>query len=211
MNIKEELIEKWKKDGLVKDERLISAFRKIKRENFILKKDLSRVYSDYPLQILGSQTISQPTTIMTMLEALELKETDKVLEIGAGSGYNAALIASICTKGIVYSTEIVEELIPFAKKNLKKEKITNVEVIHTDGSFGLREKSPFDRIISTCACPEIPEPWIDQLKSNGIIVAPVGPVHAQEMIQLRKIKGKIEMKTLGNFMFVPLKGRYGYE
>ncbi len=211
MNAKEELIEKWKKEGIVKDERLINAFRKIKRENFILKKDISHAYSDYPLQILGSQTISQPTTIMTMLEALELKETDKVLEIGAGSGYNAALIASVCSRGFVYSTEIVEELIPFAKKNLKKEKIANVEVIHTDGSFGLREKSPFDRIISTCACPEIPEPWIDQLKSNGIIVAPVGPVHAQEMIQLRKIKGKIEMKTLGNFMFVPLKGRYGYE
>lgn len=211
MNIKEELIEKWKKDGLVTDERLIDAFRKVKRESFILKKDISHVYGDYPLPILGGQTISQPTTIMTMLDALELKETDKVLEIGAGSGYNAALIASVCSRGFVYSTEIVDELIDFARKNLKKAGIKNVEVLHSDGSFGLREKAPFDKIISTCACPEIPEPWLDQLKSNGIIVAPVGPMHSQEMMKLRKAKGKIEIKTLGDFMFVPLKGKYGYE
>lgn len=211
MTEKEELIRKWQETGLVKDKRLIEAFKKIKREKFVLKDNLSHAYGDYPLPILGGQTISQPSTIMLMLEALELKETDKVLEIGAGSGYNAALIATVCSKGFVYSTEIVEELIDFAKSNLKNAGINNVEIIHSDGSEGFKKGAPYDKIVATCACPEIPELWLDQLKLGGIIAAPVGPMYAQEMVRLKKTKDRLDIKTLGDFMFVPLKGRHGYE
>jgi len=208
--IKKKLIEYWRESKTISDERLFSAFMEIPREAFILKENIEYAYNDYPLPIFGGQTISQPTTIMIMLEALELKEDDKVLEIGTGSGYNAALISRICKKGMVYSTEIVPELVEFARKNLKKIGIKNVKVIEWDGSMGYEKEAPYDKIISTAAAPEIPKPWLDQLKINGIIVSPVGPSYAQEMMKIRKTRKGIQIKELGSFIFVPLKGKYGY-
>lgn len=204
------LIRYWLENRLVSDKRVIAAFEKIPRENFVTEEQLEHAYEDYPLPILGGQTISQPTTVAIMLEALSLKETDRVLEIGAGSGYNATLIAAICKKGFVYSTEIIPELASFAKENLKKTNIKNAEVVLADGSFGYAEHEPYDKIISTAAVPEIPRAWVEQLKIGGIIVAPVGPVHSQEMLKIKKQKNKLDIESLGSFMFVPLKGKYGY-
>jgi protein-L-isoaspartate(D-aspartate) O-methyltransferase len=117
----------------------------------------------------------------------------------------------VSEKGFVYSIEIIEELAEFAKKNLKKLGIKNVEVVEKDGSEGLKEKAPFDRIIVTAACPDIPKTLIDQLKDGGMMVIPVGNLYLQDMLVVKKMKGKIEKKSIGSFMFVPLVGKYGFK
>ncbi len=207
---KQSLIDYWIKNNIVTDKRVISAFKKIKRENFVLEAFRSDAYDDVPLPILKEQTISQPTTVAMMLEFLELRPGLKVLEIGAGSGYNAALIAEIVGKeGMVITTEVIKELAEFAEGNLKNAKIKNVKVIHADGSKGWPTNAPYDRIICTAAAPKIPEVYIKQLKEGGIIVIPVGPQYCQAMIKGKKVKGKLETKNLGSFMFVPLVGKFG--
>jgi len=210
--MKEELIEYWKDSGIIKDKKLLDTFRAVPREYFIREDSKDSAYGDYPLPIGYEQTISQPTTIMIMSQALELKQNIKVLEIGAGSGYQAALIAKVIgNKGKVITTEIIPELADFAKNNLKKANICNVEVIHQDGSQGYEKEEPYQRIIVTAACPQIPPPLIEQLDDNGILVAPVGSlVYGQQMIKLKKKDNNITIKNLGNFVFVPLKGKYGY-
>jgi len=211
MNLKEELIKFWEERGLIKDERLFDAFRAIDRKKFVPKEYLDEAYGDYPLPIEKGQTISQPSTVLIMIQALELKETDKVFEVGTGSGWCAALIAWICKKGKVFTTEIIPELIKFANKNLKKFDLKNLKVLEIDGSEGYAKQAPYDKIIVTAACPKIPEPLIEQLKEGGIIVAPVGAWFGQKMIKARKVKGKLVKENLGYFMFVPLKGKYGYK
>jgi len=206
--MKKSLVEMWKKDGTVKDKRILKAFKEIPRERFIHEELVADAYEDSPLPIGYGQTISQPTTIMIMIEALELKKTDKVLEVGAGSGYNAALMSRLCKK--VYTVEIVPELVHFARENLKTCGIRNVEVIGGDGSTGYEPEAPYDKIMITAGCPTIPKPIIDQLKDGGIIVAPVGSRWEQEMAKLKKVKGKLEKENLGYFVFVPLIGRYGH-
>ena len=212
MNKKQALLDYWKKNKIISDKRVFEAFKKVKREDFVLKEFKSDAYEDVPLPILKEQTISQPTTVMMMLEFLELKPGMNVLEIGTGSGYNAALMAEVVgPKGRVYTTETIEDLVDFAKKNLKKAKITNVRVIHTDGSKGWPTGAPYDRIICTAAAPKIPEVYIKQLKEGGIIVIPVGPLYGQVMVKGKKVKNKLETERLGDFMFVPLKGKHGHQ
>lgn len=206
---KEFLIRSWSDSGLIKDTRLINAFRSVQREHFVTKDYLKEAYADYPLPIHAEQTISQPTTVMIMLQALELSENDKVLDIGAGSGYNAALISKIARK--VISIEIVPELAAYAKGNLKKARIRNVKVVLGDGSKGYGKEAPYDKIIVTAACPSIPEPLIGQLKENGIMIAPIGDFYGQKMIKGVKKRSKLESVELGDFSFVPLKGEYGYD
>ena len=209
---KEQLIGYWLKSGIVKNQRIISVFRAIKREGFVLEEFRKEAYSDTALPILAGQTISQPTTVVGMLEALELKPGMNILEIGAGSGYNAALMGRIVgKKGRVFTTEIIPGLVSFARQNLNKAGIENVKVICTDGSIGYVGGSPYDRIIVTAASPEIPEELIQQLKEGGIIVIPVGGELGQTMIKARKTKGKLVRQELGEYIFVPLKGKYGYE
>ena len=207
---KEFLIKGWKESGTVRNPLILSAFEKIKREDFVLPDYRERAYDDTPLPIPSGQTISQPSTVVTFLEALELNEKCKVLEIGSGSGYNAALLGAVCKKGKVFSTEFVDELAEFAKGNIKKAGLRNVKVIKWDGTKGYQKEAPYDRIICTAAVPEIPEVWIKQLKINGIVVAPVGPMYSQTLIKVRKIKKGIKISELGGFVFVPAKGEYGY-
>lgn len=211
MPSKEQLMEHWISSGIIKDKKVIDAFKKVPRELFVAEERKEEAYGDYPLPIGEGQTISQPTTVMIMTKALELKEGDKVLEIGSGSGYQAAIIAKIVkNKGKVTSTEIVEYLVELAKINIKKLKLKNVEIIKHDGSKGYVKEAPYDKIIITAACPRIPKPLIEQLREGGIIVAPVGDMNEQSMIRGRKTKGKLVEENLGNFMFVPLKGKHGY-
>lgn len=207
--MKQQLMDYWLSSGIIKDKKLINAFKAIPREKFIDKSFLNEAYGDYPLPIGMGQTISQPTTVMIMIEALELKPTDKVLEVGAGSGYCAAIMAKLAKK--VITTEIIPELAQFAKKNMKKNRIKNVTVVEYDGSKGYEKQAPYDKIMITAACPSIPTPLINQLKENGIILAPVGGFFDQRMIKGIKIKGKLETHSLGYFRFVPLKGKYGYK
>lgn len=207
---KQDLIDHWVASGIVKDNSVMDAFKKIPREQFI-KDNVEEAYADCPLSIGEGQTISQPTTVVMMTQALELEEGHKVLEIGSGSGYQAAIISEIIgKKGKIISTEIVPELADFARQNIKKLGLRNVEIITHDGSKGYEKEAPYDRIIVTAACPEIPRPLVSQLKENGIIIAPVGGMNEQAMIKARKRNGRLAEENLGNFVFVPLKGRYGY-
>lgn len=204
--MKEALICYWQSTGLITDRRLLEAFRNIPREEFVLQEYRHRAYDDVALPIIADQTISQPTTVLIMIQALELQPSDKVLEIGAGSGYNAAVMAQLCSR--VISTEIVPELARFAAQNLKKAGIQNVEVVEWDGSQGYAQEAPYDRIIVTAACKAIPQPLVEQLKEQGIILAPVGEQYNQTMIKGRKIKGRLITEELGSFAFVPLQGSY---
>ncbi|MFH1642735.1 MAG: protein-L-isoaspartate(D-aspartate) O-methyltransferase [Nanoarchaeota archaeon] len=204
MTDKKELIKHFQ--SFINDKRLLKAFESVPRENFI--SDKKHAYGDFALPIGFGQTISQPTTVMIMTQALELKKGLKILEIGSGSGYQTALISKIIgLSGKIYTTEIIPELANVAKTNLKYYR--NIEVLNYDGSIGHEQKAPFDRIIITAACPSIPQPLIEQLDNNGILVAPVGSLTGgQEMVKLRK--PGLKQEFLGRFVFVPLKGKHGY-
>ncbi|MBI2651589.1 protein-L-isoaspartate(D-aspartate) O-methyltransferase [Candidatus Woesearchaeota archaeon] len=212
MQQKIELMEFWKKNLGFSDAEL-NAFKEVNREDFVPEDVKGRVYEDMPLPLLRGKTISQPTTVMLMTHALELKPNEKVFEVGTGSGYQAAIIAKIIgAKGMVITTEVIPELVSFAKQNLAKANIKNVEVYEDDGSQGVQSQAPFDKIIITAACREFPKPLLEQLKTGGMIVGPVGNRDEQEMV--RGIKGKdskLQLDFLGHFLFSPLYGKYGFE
>lgn len=208
----EKLIEGIKCLDYLKSKNIEAALRKYKREHFVPEGMKHLAYRDFPISIGFNQTISQPSTVVAMTEALEVKKDDKVLEIGTGSGWQAAILSYLVEeKGFVYTIEIIEELAEFAKKNLKKLGIKNVEIFEKDGSEGLKEKAPFDKIIVTAACPDVPKPLLDQLKDGGTMVLPIGNLYLQDMFVVKKSKGKIEKKSIGSFMFVPLVGKYGFK
>ena len=212
MNSKQDLAEYWIRNGIIKDNRVIKAFMHVKRELFVSEEYKLHAYGDYPVPIPGGQTISQPTTVMMMTEALDVKIGNKILEVGAGSGYQAAILSKLVgNNGKVITTEIVEELIDYANSNINRAGIKNVKIIHYDGSQGYSKEAPYDRIIVTAACPSMPEPLVKQLKENGIIVAPIGSRYSQEVIKGRKIKDELVTETLGDFVFVPLRGKYGFD
>ncbi len=191
----------------------LEAFVKIRREDFIPEELKNVAYNDTPLPILRGKTISQPTTVMLMTHALELEEGNKVFEVGAGSGYQSAIIAEIVgPKGKVITTEVIPELVQFSRKNLKRAGITNVDVYEADGSRGFEKEAPYDRIIMTAAAKEFPKPLVDQLKVGGIIVGPVGDQSEQEMVKATKREDKsLSYDFLGQFLFSPLYGKYGFE
>jgi len=205
MNFEEKnrkLIEELKREG-IKDKKVLDAIKNIPRHLFVKKEHLDEAYGNYPLPIDHEATISQPYTIAFMLENLELKKGQKVLELGTGSGWNASLIAYIIYPGKVYTTEINPELVKFAKENIKKVKLKNIEVIQAKG-IGYKTASPYDRIIVTAASRDIPKELIEQLKDNGVMLIPVGE-YTQKVIKIKKIRDKIKTEDLGDFMFVPLK------
>lgn len=203
------LIERWESQKVV-GKPVIAAFRKVPRELFVLPEYQDQAYLDEPLPIPAGQTISQPTTVVLMLDALEVRPGMKVLEIGAGSGYNAALLGVLVgPKGKVITIEIIPELAAFARKNLAKAGITNVTVVKADGSKGYAKEAPYDRIICTAAAPRIPQVLVNQLKDNGILLIPVGSGYLQKMVRARKVKGELETEELGDYVFVPLVGEYG--
>ncbi len=190
-----------------------NAFLEVKRELFVPEGMRDSAYIDEALPIGYNQTISQPSTIAIMLEMLELKQGQKVLEIGSGCGYVLALLSRIAgEKGKVFGIEKLKELVEISKKNLLSQGAKNVSVLEGDGSLGLQEQAPFDRIIVSAACPFVPKPLFDQLKEGGIIVAPVGDQFTQEIQQLKKKNGKPLKKNYAGsfFAFVPLKGKFGF-
>lgn len=196
----------------ISDPAVLAAFREVPREKFVPPhlQDLS--YIDAPLDIGEGQTISQPYTVAAMTQLLELKPSDKVLEVGTGSGYQAAILAEIVRRGKVFSIERIESLAERARKTLKNLKYLNVELIVGDGSRGLPDKAPFDAIIVTAAAPKIPQPLIEQLAAGGRLVAPIGGDFLQEMIRVTKNKdGSIRQEKFGGYRFVPLVGEYGWE
>lgn len=209
----DELVKSIKASGYLKSKAIENALRKVPRNLFVPKNIEELAYRDCPLSIGHGQTISQPSTVVAMTEALQPKAGQKILEIGAGSGWQAALLGRIVgKKGHVWTIERIEELVDMAKKNMRSAKIKNVDVVHGDGSVGLPSHAPFDRIIVTAACPSIPRILVDQLKPRGRLVVPVGDLYLQVMTVVTKTaKGKLEREEMGNFMFVPLIGRYGFK
>jgi protein-L-isoaspartate(D-aspartate) O-methyltransferase len=196
-----------------------SAFRAVPREEFVRDNSKRAAYQDTPLSIGLGQTISAPHMCVIMCEGLDLKPGHKVLEIGAGSGYHAALCAELVSphgssnQGHVYTVEIVEGLIEFAKNNLERTGYSDrVTLIHGDGGLGLPEFAPFNRILVAAAAPQIPRPLIEQLAPSGIMLIPVGSRgFYQELMMVQKDEdGKITERRWGGVAFVPLTGTFGY-
>ena len=206
-----DLIQKLKNDVL-KSEEIEEALKKVPREYFVPKELADKAYEDFPLPIGYGQTISQPWTVVFMTEMLDVKKGQKILEVGAGSGWQAALLGYLVgPEGKVYTVETYKELVEFARKNISKVGLNNVEIIHGDGTLGLEREAPFDRIIITAATPKIPPPLEEQLKEGGKLVAPVGNAFTQKMVLFEKTKLGLEpVREMGYFKFVPLVGRYGF-
>lgn len=202
------LVAHLRQEGIA-DKRVLNAFCSVQRELFVPESLREHAYEDRALPLGSGQTISQPYTVALMLKALNVCAGQKVLEIGTGSGYNAALLSQLVGKeGRVVTLDVVEPLLVQAKKTLKKLGKGNVKVICADGSVGYSAEAQYDRIIVTAASPRINQEWIDQLKEGGILVVPVG-VGTQEMIRIKKIHGRIEQESFGWFQFVPLVGEKG--
>ena len=201
-NRRERLIANLIKGGYLKTPEIIETIRSIPRHLFVPESSKEHAYDDYPLPIPEGQTISAPHMISIILELLELKPTDQVLEIGAGSGYNAALLSKLAKK--VTSLEFFPELVEFAKQNLKKAGVRNVTVLRGDGSKGMPDKK-FDRIVFTCAVSALPDSLLTQLKDPGMLLAPVGSTDQQMLTLLRKEKGRIKKEEHGYCIFVPLR------
>jgi len=193
----------------IKDPRLIAAMKKIPRHLFVEEALQSQAYSDHPLPIGEKQTISQPYMVALMTEALQLTGKEKVLEIGAGSGYQAAILAELAEK--VFSIERIRSLAIRAREMLYGLGYYNVEIKIFDGTFGWVEKSPFDAIIVTAGAPDIPQPLVDQLRIEGRLVIPVGDAFVQDLIRVTKTEEGIKKEDLGGCRFVKLIGRYGWE
>ncbi len=208
-------------EGILRSESVIRAMLRVPREEFVPPHLKKYAYVDSPLSIGYGQTISAPHMVAMMCEYLELDVGHKVLEVGTGSGYHAAVVAEIVAPsdapkekwGHVYTMEIVPELVRFATDNLRRTGyLDRITIIHGDGSKGYAEKAPFDRILVTAAAPDIPKPLVDQLKPGGVMVIPVGSLHFfQELFVVKKDeKGRVSLSSKGGVAFVPLVGEYGY-
>ena len=186
-----------------------SAFRNIPRHEFVPMSELDRAYYNEPLSIMKDQTISQPGVVARMTEWLDVKDGQKILEIGTGSAWQTAILSYLVGTGTVYSIERHSELVKFARKNLEKFGLHNTHVILGDGTLGYPKEAPYDKIIITAACTEIPFPLLEQLDENGLIIAPVGDT-SQSLVLLKKTyEGIVEMKNQPNYIFVPLLGKFG--
>jgi protein-L-isoaspartate(D-aspartate) O-methyltransferase len=187
----------------ISDKKLLAAFEKVERHKFVPRDLRSLAYEDHPLPIGEDQTISQPYIVALMTEVLDLRKNDKVLEIGTGSGYQAAILAELVEQ--VYTVEIIDTLGRKAKKLLNELDYGNIEVRIGDGFRGWPEHAPFDAIIVTCAPAKVPQPLMDQLAEGGRLVIPVG-VEWQELILLKKKDGIISRETIAPVRFVPMTG-----
>lgn len=209
MEKKEVLIERLISWGYLKTPRVIDAMREVRREYFIPDKSQDFAYADFPLPIGNEQTISAPHMVAIMSESAELEVGNKVLEIGAGSGYHACVTAHI-TKSWVFSVERHSELAIAARQNIKRAGCDKVILIVGDGTKGYEKEAPYDRIIVTAGAPEIPQPLIDQLKMGGKLLIPVGSKRSQSLIRITIEKEGIQKENLGGCIFVPLIGEYGW-
>ncbi len=190
----------------IKDKRVLKALLEVERHKFMPQKYRRFAYNDHPVPIGEGQTISQPYIVALMTEELRLKGNEKVLEIGTGSGYQAAVLSKLCAK--VFSIEIFETLGEKAKKLLLELGFDNVKIKIGDGHKGWKKHAPFDAIIVTCAPANIPAPLIKQLKEGGRMIIPVG-MHVQELILLTKKNGKIIQEKILPVRFVPMLKKNG--
>ena len=188
----------------VRDERVLAATSKVPREEFVPQYSRAASYTDQPLPIGYGQTISQPYVVAFMTEQLRLSKNDRVLEIGTGSGYQAAILAELAAE--VYTIEIIEPLAKTAEATLQHLGYTNVQVKAGDGYKGWPEHAPFDAITVTCAPDHVPQPLIEQLKEGGRMIIPVGGFGDQELYLLEKKNGELQRRAVLPVRFVPMTG-----
>jgi protein-L-isoaspartate(D-aspartate) O-methyltransferase len=201
------------KDQIVRrgitDERVLASLRSVPRHLFVDQAFWPRAYSDHPLPIEFDQTISQPYIVALMTQELAISGTEKVLEIGTGSGYQAAVLAGMgCT---VYTVERIPGLAHRAAENIRKLGLKNVYIRIGDGTLGWKEKAPFDRIIVTAGAPSVPEVLMNQLSSPGKMVLPVGDRVSQQLLVIQRNDQVIEKRYVAGCTFVPLVGEFGWE
>ncbi len=201
--LRQNMVETQLKTRGIKDKRVLYAFKKVPRHLFVTPEKRHQAYEDHPLPIGLNQTISQPYIVALMTQSLQLKGDERVLEIGTGSGYQAAILAELAEH--VYTVERFEELSQYASSLLKELGYDNVSVKTGDGSKGWPEKAPFQGIIVTAAASRIPPALLDQLSPNGKLVVPVGDYLAQELLRISKDEeGRIIKEESGGCRFVPL-------
>jgi len=193
----------------IHDKRVLDAMRKVPRHLFVDEPMQFKAYDDMALSIGENQTISQPYMVAIMTELLELKGDEKVLEIGTGSGYQAAILAELAKE--VFSVERISSLASRAEERLHAIGYKNIHIRVDDGTLGWPEESPFDRIIITAGAPKIPDPMTGQLSENGILLAPVGDRFSQQLVKMQKMKGTITEEFHTLCVFVPLIGKHGWK
>lgn len=192
----------------VTDERVLEAMRRVPRHRFVPDHLRAEAYTDQALPIGYGQTISQPYIVATMLEALKLQGHEQALDIGAGSGYQTALLSLLARE--VIGIERIPELARAAAARLAALGYDNARVVEGDGTAGMEEAAPFDTIIVAAGSPEVPKPLIRQLASGGRLVIPVGDRHLQKIVTVRKTADGVEMQDGIGCVFVPLLGEYGW-
>jgi protein-L-isoaspartate(D-aspartate) O-methyltransferase len=207
---RERMIERLREHYKIKDERVLDAMRRVPRQFFVPEALKAQAYRDNALPIAANQTISQPFIVARMTELLELNNQSKILEIGAGSGYQSAILSLLAQK--IYAVERVPQLAQEAQERLKNLNVNNVSIVCADGTNGLEKHQPFDGILVAAGSPSLPEPLLKQLKNGGKLVIPIGENQkSQKLIRVtRTIKG-FETEDFGDCSFVPLIGEYGWK
>jgi protein-L-isoaspartate(D-aspartate) O-methyltransferase len=193
----------------VGDERVLSVMREMPRHLFVPEPYRSAAYQDSPLPIGQGQTISQPYIVARMTELLEVSPEDRVLEVGTGSGYQAAILGRLARQ--VVTLERIPEVAEIARKNLESLGLSNVKVVVTDGTEGYPDDAPYNAILVTASTPEVPRPLMDQLADGGRLVAPVGSRDLQELVRLVRKEEHFARESYGGVVFVPLLGKYGWK
>jgi protein-L-isoaspartate(D-aspartate) O-methyltransferase len=202
-----EMVDRQIRSRGVTDQAVLEAMERVPRHAFVPQEYKSQAYADHPLPIGYGQTISQPYIVALMTELLALKPSDKVLEIGTGSGYQAAILAEVVDE--VYTVEIIEELATQAAQRLEEAGYGNVHVLHADGYFGWEEHAPYDAIIVTAAPDHIPQPLVQQLRDGAKLVIPVGPPGGyQSLWEVTKAGDEIQKRNVTGVLFVPLTGQH---
>jgi len=193
----------------ITDARVLDAMRRISRHVFVEEALRDRAYGDHPLPIGEGQTISQPYMVAAMTQLLKLEGTEKVLEIGTGSGYQTAILAALARR--VCSVERLPALAARARRVLEELGSTNVIIKTGDGSFGWPDEAPFDRVLVTAGAPQVPAPLFQQLAEGGRLVVPVGELQGQTLFLVEKVDGRMRTSTDCGCVFVKLIGKYGWE
>ena len=202
--LREQLIKNVLVPNGIRDLRVLQSVGSTPRHEFVPKKYAHQAYQDIAIPIGESQTISSPFIVSLMTQSLDPKPTDKVLEIGTGSGYQAAILSPLVKD--VYTIEIVEDLGQQTKQLLADMNYTNVHCLIGDGFKGWKENAPFDKIIVTCSPEKVPEPLVEQLKEGGLMIIPIGERYQQMLFLMRKVDGKLEREALQPTLFVPMTG-----
>ncbi len=207
-----DLVEKLIAEGVLKSPEVVKTFNRVDRKNFVPDDKKAQSDQDKPLFIGYGQTISQPTTVAFMMELLDVKPGQKVLDVGSGSGWTTAILAELVGKdGSVYGVEVIPQLKDFGQKNVEKLGYKNTKHFLANGTMGLANEAPFDRILTSATAPDVPEPLKDQLSEDkGKLVTPVGNITSEIYLVLREDKNTFKTKKYPGFSFVPLKGRKGY-